>query len=585
MRKRVKIIMFIVAVSFVAGFLLSEVWQMLRFRTRGSHGYWEKGIYGKVGKKIITGTEYQNVLDYLTYKFLKEKKVRDLSEQDRENLHNQAWQYLINEKLWADVLKQEKIKVTDVEIYEIMKANPPPELQENPDLMTDGKFDQEKYLQVLNNPQNRAYFMVYARELVDMLPKEKLRIDLTAMYRVTSGEIQDILARENTKIKTTYLYFSPKVVKEQYNPTEKEIKEYYEKHKKEYEIPEMRRLKYVFFPRQITNEDSLDAQRQIEDIYHSIKPEEDFALLIRDFSDSPFETTATWFAKNNFDSITKKVIDSLQPGMISKPFLSNEGWQIINLADKKKDSVKLRRILVKIKLTSTTTAAVLDSANKFWERARNEDFDTLCLEFKLVPRETRVIKGRPLNFPGLYTVSQLEDFALRAQPKDLSELMRGQNGYYIFQLISIEQANYQPLDRIKTMIEWRVRRDKDKERIKALADTIYQKLLAGKTFADIIKEDTTIELQQDSFLSYTQAKGAKGAEFAGALYALKPKETSGVVTTEWGSFIIHCDERLETNNTNAEDLRTQQQQAVLNRIFTEIFKTPEIYDYRNVRLY
>ncbi len=585
MRKRVKIIMFIVAFSFIAGFLLSEVWQMLRYRTSGSRGYWEKGIYGKVGKKKITREEYHNTLDYFTYKFLKEKQVRDLSEEDRENLHNQVWQYLVNEKVWSDILKQEKIKVTDAEIYEIMKANPPPELRENPELMTDGKFDQEKYLNVMANPENRAYFMVYARELVDMLPKEKLRIDITSMYRVTNGEVQDALARENSKVKATYLYFSPKVIKEQYTPTEKEIKEYYEKYKKEYEIPETRRLKYVFFPRRITAEDSLDAQRQIEDIYNTIKPEEDFSLLIRDFSDTPTETAATWFAKNSFDSTTKLVLDSLKPGMISKPFLSNEGWQIINLADKKKDSVKLKRIVIKVKITSTTTAAVQDSMNKFLERARHENFDTLCQEFGLAPRETRVVKGRPVTFPGLYTTSQLQDFAFRAKRNDISEPMRGRGGYYIFRLEGIDKASYQPLDRVKTMIEWRIRREKDKDKIRTIAEAVYKKLFAGKTMAEIVQEDSTIELQQDSFTSFTQCRGAKGAEFAGALYALKPKETSGVITTDWGSFIIHCDERLAVNNTTAEDFRNQQQQAVSNRLFTEILKTPEIFDYRNVYFY
>jgi peptidyl-prolyl cis-trans isomerase D len=585
MRKGVKVIMFIVAVSFVAGFLLSEVWQMLRYRTRSGRGYWEKGIYGKVGKKTITREEYQNALDYFTYKFLKEKKVRELSEEDRENLNNQTWQYLVNEKVWSDVLKQEKIKVTDAEVYEIMKANPPPELRDNPQLMTDGKFDQEKYLQVLSNPENRAYFMVYAHDLVDMLPKEKLRIDITAMYRVTDGEIQDALARENASVKTTYLYFSPRVIKEQYAPTENEIKEYYEQHKKDYEIPEMRRLKYVFFPRQITADDSLDAQRQIEDVYAEIKPEEDFSLMIRDFSDNPDETTATWFAKNSFDARTQAVLDSLKPGTISKPFLNNEGWQILRLEEKKKDSVKLKRIQIKIKMTSTTTAAVQDSMNKFLERARQENFDTLSKEFGLEPRGIRVTKGKPVNLPGLYALSQLQDFAHRASHQELSEPMRGRGGYYIFQLEGIDKAGYQPLDRVKQVIEWRIRRDKDRDKIQAIADEVFKKVFSGEPFTEVVQEDSTIELHRDSFPSFSKCRSAKGSEFAGALYALKPKETSGVVTTDWGSFIIHCDTEKEVNNITAKDYRTQQIEAVTNRLFPDILKTPEVLDYRNVYFY
>jgi peptidyl-prolyl cis-trans isomerase D len=585
MRKRVKVVMFIVAVSFVAGFLGSEIWQMLRYRTRSTQGYWEKGIYGKVGKKIITREEYQNTLDYLTYKYLKDKKIRELSEEDRENLNNQTWQYLVNEKVWGDVLKQEKIKVSEAEVYEIMKANPPPEMRDRPELMTDGKFDQQKYLNILSNPQNQTYFMVYARDLVDMLPKEKLRIDLNAMYRVTDGEIQDALSRENTSIKVTYLYFTPRIMKEQYVPTEKELTEFYQKNKKDFEMPEAWRLRFVFFSRKITAEDSLDAQRQIEDAYASIKPEEDFSLLIRDFSDNPEETTATWFAKDSFDARTQSVIDSLKPGMLSKPFLSSEGWQILNLSEKKKDSIKLNRIVIKIKMTSSTTSALLDSMNKFLELARNENFDTLCQSFGLVPRQTRVMKGKPGNLAGLIATSQLQDFAFRAKPQELSEPLRGRGGYYILRLEGIDKAGYQPFDQAKRTIEFFVKREKDKDRIKAAADEAYQKIFAGKSFAEIVQADTTIEIHQDSFKSYKQALGARGAEFAGALYALKPKETSGVITTDFGSFILHCDDRKEVNNTTADDYRNQEQQTVANRLFSDILKTPEIFDYRNVNLY
>jgi parvulin-like peptidyl-prolyl isomerase len=586
LRKQVKAIMIIVAISFVAGFLLNEVWQMLRFRTRGTVGYWEKGIFGKVGKKTITRDEYMAALDYFTYKLLKEKRVRELSEVERENLHNQVWQYLVNEKVWSDVLKQEKIKVTDVEINEIIKNNPPPELRDHPELMTeDGTFDQEKYMNVMANPENRAYFMIYARELVDMLPKEKLRIDINNVYRVTSGEIQDHLALENTAVKASYLYFSPRVVKEQYNPTDDEIKEYYEKNLKEYEVPEMRRLKYVFFPLQITAEDSLDAQRQIEDAYSMITPEEDFSLLIMDFSDKPEDTAANWFEKKGLDARTQSITDSLKPGDISKPFLSDEGWQILNLVEKKKDSVNLKRIVINIKMTSSTTAAVQDSMTKFLERAQHENFDTLAQEFGLAPRETRVTKGRPVSFPNLYTASQLQDFALKAISQEISEPMRGRSGYYIFRIEGIEEATYQPIDRVKQMIEWTIRREKEKDKIKLIADEAFKKIFAGKSFADIVKEDTLVELHYDSFVSFTRCKSAKGPEFAGALYALKPKETSGVITTDWGSFIIHCEAQKDTNNVTDEDFLSKRQEALINRVFSDLIKIPEVSDYRNPYFY
>ena len=583
LRKRVKVIMFFVAISFVAGFLLNEVWQMLRSRTPRSS--WEKGIVGKVGKKTITRDEYFNTVEYFAYRYLKENKLREISETERENIHSQAWQYLISEKIWQDILKQEKIKITAEEVNEIVRFNPPPELRNHPDLMTDGEFDQEKYLNVLANPANQEYFSLYVRDLIDMLPKEKLRIDVNAMYRITSGEIEDRLNWENTSVKTTYLYFSPKMLKEPYQPTEEEIKEYYEKNRKEFETPEVHRLRYVFFTLQTTAEDSLDAQRQIEDAYAEIKSVEDFSFLINDFSDMPYETTAVWFAKNSFDERTQTILDSLQPGMISKPFFSTEGWQIINLEEKKKDSVKVKRILVRIKMTSTTTAMVQDSINKFLERAKHEDFDTLCQEFGLTPLLTQVLKGKDVNFPGINSNNQLKNFALRAKPNELSEPMRGRGGYFIFRLEGITESSSHPWEGAKQMIEWRIRRDKDKVKLIAKAEENYKKLFSGKPFEAIVQEDPTIEIYQDSFPSFDRCSKAKGAEFAGALYALKPKETSGVVTTDWGSFIIRCDERKEVVKMTSDVFHSQRRQEVANRILSELIKTPEVQDYRPGLLY
>jgi hypothetical protein len=163
--------------------------------------------------------------------------------------------------------------------------------------------------------------------------------------------------------------------------------------------------------------------------------------------------------------------------------------------------------------------------------------------------------------------------------------MRGRGGYFIFRLEEIDKEGYPPLDQYKRLVGFRIKRDKDEVKIQSIAEEAFKKIFAGKSFAEIVQEDTTIELHQDSFSSYSHCLGAKGPDFAGALYALKPKETSGVVNTVMGCFIIHCDERTVANNTTADDYRNQQQQTEANRLFSDILKTPEVFDYRNVNLY
>ena len=68
MRKRVRVVMFIVAAAFIAGFLMSELWRMIG--TRGSRrGRDTHGFVGRVGDHNVTPEEYRAAVSYVTDKY------------------------------------------------------------------------------------------------------------------------------------------------------------------------------------------------------------------------------------------------------------------------------------------------------------------------------------------------------------------------------------------------------------------------------------------------------------------------------------------------------------------------------------
>ncbi|MCX8015357.1 MAG: SurA N-terminal domain-containing protein, partial [candidate division WOR-3 bacterium] len=233
MRRWSKFLFILVAVVFVLGFLLRELWQILGHR--GSENMLAKGIVGKVGKKNITLQEYQNTFDYLSAKHKVENNVQELTKQDIERISQQTWQYLTEQKNWADILKRNNIKITDQEIIEIIKANPPQDLRMREEFMTNGEFDYQKYQEYIFAPENRLRLSLYAYELSVGLPREKFRLDVINSYRPTTNEINDAMMKENTALKVSYLFITSKVLREPYKPTEAEIKSYYEKHKDKYQ--------------------------------------------------------------------------------------------------------------------------------------------------------------------------------------------------------------------------------------------------------------------------------------------------------------------------------------------------------------
>lgn len=579
MRRWSKWIFIIVAVVFIGGFLLNEAWQSLG--QKSGTKMLDKGIVGQVGKKKITIQEYRNTIEYFTVKYQTENKVRNLSPQDLENITQQTWQYLTQEKTWADVIKKSKIKVTDAEIIEIIKANPPQDLRGQKEFQTaDGNFDYEKYQNYIFAPENRLNLILYARDLADGLPKEKFRLDVINSYRVTQGEIKDASAKENTTMKLTYLYFGPKVLQNRDTITLAEIQAYYNKHKDKYEQKTRYRVKYVLFPLMIGQRDSLDAQRQIEDAYALTKTD-DFGILIRDFSDTPSDSIASWVKIKDLDSITKSALRNLKNDSITPPFLTFSGWQIIKVDKQTKDSLLIRKIIKTIRLTRETEAAMRDSITDFLSRAQSVDFDTLCQTYGLFSRELPPMTKDRISFPAIYNSYQLKEFVLSAKPKNISQPLKGRSGYYLFQMVAIEPSKMQPLEQVKSTIEWTIRREKEKDLIKNYAETFMDKVRMRLPLESIARIDPLIEIQTEEFTSFKECRNRKGSEFAGAAFALNPNETYGVLATDMGSFIIRCDEKISNQKLTPETYVEQRRNEIGNRIFQDAVKQPDIIDYRD----
>jgi len=388
MRRNIRVVMFIVAAAFIAGFLMSELWRMIGDRgDRRSAN--PQGLVAKVGDHNVTNDEYRGVVSYITDKYKSDNKLRDLSNEDYQAVEQQAWEYLTSELTWSKVFQAGKIGVTNDEIMEIGQSIPPEELRNKPELMTDGKFDPQKYMQVINAPENREYFTKYFRQILEMLPREKFRIDVMNAYRVTNPEVDDALTAANTKWKTTTLFFGSQVLKEKVEPTEAEVRAWYEAHKDKFQRKETRQLRRVFFPLAVAREDSAAAKEAIDRAYDQLLKGETFNLTTLDYSDLEGETLSAMILRAGLDKETDSVVARLKPGQYSSPYLAAYGWQIVQLDSAKKDSVAFRRILVRVKLGAEVLATVRDSVRGFIEKSATEKFDTLAARFGLPVRPMR----------------------------------------------------------------------------------------------------------------------------------------------------------------------------------------------------
>jgi len=589
MRKRVRVIMFIVAAAFLAGFLMSELWRMIG--TRGSQrGRDTRGYIGRVGDHNVTPEEYRAAVSYVTDKYKSENRLRDLSSEDYLAVEQQAWQYLVSELTWAKVLAAQKIGVTQEEIREIVTSNPPEELRTRPELMTDGKFDQQKYLEVMNAPENRAYFAGYVNQLVQMLPREKFRIDVMNAYRMTNPEVEDALTSANTKWKTTSLFFGSQVMKgrEKVEPTEADARAWYDAHLDKFRIKEMRHLRYVVFPLDVTREDSADAKEVIDRAYDQLVKGETFNLTMLDYSDRAGETLTMMVPRAQIDKPTDSVVSRLKPGQYSQPFPTAYGWQIALLDRINQDSVSFRRILVRVKMGGEVLATARESVGSFIEKSATENFDTLAARFGLQVRPLRpLVRGEEeIRDLDIQNSGGLIEWARTAKPGQVfDQPLRGSRGYYVFELAEVKPAGVRGFDEVKPFAIGSARMEEEKQVWLPLAKQALDAIKAGMSLEQFAQENPGVELQVDSCDGIQGCRVRKGTEFAGAVEALNPGEKYGLVEYDWGAFIIRCDERTPISKLEPADYVEQRRTKVAQDLTEAMLKQPEVVDYRDALAY
>jgi parvulin-like peptidyl-prolyl isomerase len=440
-------------------------------------------------------------------------------------------------------------------------------------------------MRVMNAPENRSVFTKYFRDLVEMLPKEKFRIDVMAAYRVTNGEAEEGARTRETRWQATGLLFGSQAVLQKLEPGEAELKAYYEKNKEDYRTKETRDLGYVSFPIVVTARDSQDAKEVIDKAHNQLAAGETFNITALDFSELELDSSGRFFAKARLDPATDTIVSRLKPGTYSSPFLTNYGWQIVMLDSTRPDSIALRRILVRVKQGAEELAALRDSVRNFIDRARTGNFDTVAAEFGLSVIRTRPMVGGEGNFSalGLESPSALTEWAKRARRGDVMESpVRGQPGYMVFHLVDIRPAGFQEYEKVKPAVSWKVRQELEKAVWSARAESAWIQVKAGKTMEQVAQEMPGVEFfAGEDYGSLQDARMRRGAEFAGALSVLNPGEKTGVVTTAWGAYIIRCDERVAGAAANPGAFAQERQQQVAQQLMQELLKEPEVADYRD----
>jgi peptidyl-prolyl cis-trans isomerase D len=141
---------------------------------------------------------------------------------------------------------------------------------------TTGSFDVERYKDYIT----RTYGSVplYEESVRNALAAEKLRAFVTAGVRVSESEVRDKYMRQNTTFDLTYVPVSAEDVAKKINPSEDELRQYFDAHKTDYRILEpQKKIRYVFINQEKVGEKLPISDEELHKEYDSLSPENKMA--------------------------------------------------------------------------------------------------------------------------------------------------------------------------------------------------------------------------------------------------------------------------------------------------------------------
>ena len=267
MRSSAKYIWIFLIVFFVGGFLLAETSGLL-----GVGQITPTTAVAEVNGEDILATTWYNAMNAMEQQAT-QQTGRSLTLDDRRRLSDEAFEQLVSDALLRQEYRRRGIRVTNEEIAEAARFAPPPQLAQNPELMTDGRFDMAKYQRFLSSPAARQQGLLLQLEAYyrDQIPREKLFEQITSDVYVSDERLWSIWQDTRDTAQISYVKFVPDMIADSAVTVEASaIREYYSKNKEDFERPSRAVVSVVSIPRVVGPADSAAVRNRILELRERI---------------------------------------------------------------------------------------------------------------------------------------------------------------------------------------------------------------------------------------------------------------------------------------------------------------------------
>ncbi len=436
-RTRAGLLVAIVIGISLAAFILGDI-----FRSGNSLFQRDRLEIGEIDGESIQYPDFQREVEELGEIYRMNNDQSQLDEDTWVQVREQTWQNTVRQLVMDDVYDDLGVAVSSEELFDMLQGqNLHPIVQQlfrNPNT---GQVDRSAVVRFLKNletggiaPEQRDYWLYLEDQIVDERIQTKYNNLVGKGLYVTSEEAQRSLTQKNKQVNFDYIMLPhSSVADSQVVVTEKDLKDYYNENKENYEQEKVRQIEYLTFPVEPSNADYEAAEEWINDAVSDFADAEDNVAFVNSNSDVGFDNT--WYKENDLpEDIATWIFESdAEVNAIFGPYFEDEAYKMAKLhaSEMMPDSVEARHILLQVNTQQELTQmqALADSLKTAIENG--SDFAELAREFST--DQGSAVQGGDLGWFGRgQMVEPFEQAAFNNEVNEVS-IVNSQFGIHIVQ--------------------------------------------------------------------------------------------------------------------------------------------------------
>ena len=609
MRNRMQVVMWTILVLFVTSMAIGGLVGGASIgdifgQQNGNH------VGSLNGKPILYENFNRLVNDEITR--VQSQSGQDISDEDREYIRAVVWERMIQDLLIQEQIEENNIVVSDEEVLYQLKNNPPAFLQGSPAFQTAGNFDLEKYLDAILNPQGDEWRPIEQFMQEIYLPNYKLQQMVVNSASTSKQDVIDSYKSRFIDYKVEILHITDKSLEDneffdsmmEGRPTDQELSELYDENIEDYQQSEMRYMKYIKWPIVSSSNDSLRTKLEAENLMYRINQGESFSTIANMYTEDPSNNMGEdapkggdlgWFNKGIMISEFDKAAFEAKKGDLIGPVLTNFGYHIININDKKTlddgtEQVNASHILLTVSPGKDTESNLSDAASIFSLDAKESGFTQLADSLGMTVNDASGVQKESIFIQDIGVARDAVRFAFNSELGDISDVVSNDNFFLIFYLDSISEEKTMDFDEVKEELKTDYLVKTKEKNIENIALDISKDLNGAMTLADISNKNPEFEyIAEDTgnLVGSFESIG-KSNYVSGALLNASVNDILGPFPTLRGQTFIKVLEIGEINQSDFEEkeeslkfsLIIQRQNLIWGNWLQALRDESDIEDYR-----